>query len=286
MSSNVRDTARKIRQSLQGKYPAGEADAMTAIIFEKVMNYSRVDMIMREDSEVPEFASARIDDAVARLLRNEPIQHIFGEARFAGHTFKVTPDTLIPRPETEQLVDMIAGENTAPDLRVLDIGTGSGCIAISLAIATKWPQVSAIDISPAALAVARDNAKALRARVAFSQADILTAVPEKESLDIIVSNPPYIDEQEKQAMDANVLDYEPATALFVPDDNPLLFYRAIQRYAMTALKPGGRLYFEINPRHAAEMKEMLAQAGWRDIDCLRDFYGRERFTSCTKPTEP
>ena len=275
MSSNVRDTARKIRQSLQGKYPAGEADAMTAIIFEKVMNYSRVDMIMREDSEVPEFASARIDDAVARLLRNEPIQHIFGEARFAGHTFKVTPDTLIPRPETEQLVDMIAGENTAPDLRVLDIGTGSGCIAIALKNLFKNWLVSASDISEDALAVAKKNVDAFAPSIHLYQGNSLEPyIKENMAIDILVSNPPYI--RNREDVQQSVRDYEPASALYLDDDGSV--YESIFRDYKKVKKGSMLMCFEIG----YDLKDYLTALMERyledyEYEFLEDLNGLTRF---------
>lgn len=273
----TQEASAHIRAALAQAYPEGEIRGFIRIIFEEWMHYSTVDMIMRADSELPDFVTEKIDGAIARLLRHEPIQHIVGAAHFHGHRFRVTPHTLIPRPETEQLVDIITDQNTASDLRVLDVGTGSGCIAISLARALKFADVSAIDVSQAALDVAAENAAALGVKVRFILADILKAAPKPEQYNIIVSNPPYIRVCEKQQMDDNVLLYEPASALFVPDDDPLLFYRAITSYAATALMPKGWLYFEINADFGDETAALLRGAGFDEVTVARDFYGRNRF---------
>ncbi len=268
----------KIRTSLADIYPAGEVKAFIRIIFEEWMNYSTVDTIMRADSVLPDCVVQKISDAIARLQKHEPIQHIVGVAHFHGHRFKVNKHTLIPRPETEQLVDLIADENTLPDLRVLDIGTGSGCIAISLARALTFAKVSAIDISFPALEIAKENAQKLNAKVNFIKADILNESIEGQ-FDIIVSNPPYIRLCEKLSMEENVINFEPHSALFVPDNDPLLFYRAITRQAANSLAEGGRLYFEINADFGKETAELLEEHNFENITITRDFYGRNRFVS-------
>ena len=268
-----------IKQALAEAYPEGEVRAFVRILFEEWLHYSTVDIYMRADCEVPDFVEQKMRRAVERLLAHEPIQHIVGVAHFHGHRFKVDRHTLIPRPETEQLVDMIIDQNPATDLRVLDIGTGSGCIAISLARALKFAQVTAFDVSQAALDVAAGNASALGAKVKFCLTDILSAKPTDNQFDIIVSNPPYICHSEKSQMESNVLLYEPHTALFVPDNDPLLFYRAIALYASRALSPGGKLYFEINAAYGNATAQLLKQHGFTDIEIVRDFYGRDRFAS-------
>ena len=275
----------KIRNGLADVYPKQEIDAMVRIIFEQLMGYSTVDMVLRADSEVPDFISAKIDDVVERLRRKEPIQYILDDAYFYGIHFHDTPATLIPRPETEQLIDLIVDNNRADDLSVLDVGTGSGCIAIALARSLRFPSVTAIDISPDAIAVAERNARELKAKVRFAVTDILTAMPQREQYDIIVSNPPYIANSERKAMESNVLDYEPHTALFVPDDDPLRFYRAITQYALSALKPGGQLYFEINPRFADDTARLLTDAGLQQVELLRDYTDRLRFATAMKCRE-
>ena len=242
----TREAIMRLRNELSPYYNAREVEGINRVIFEEVLLWKPVDIVMRDNEELAAFFPGRLDEIIARLLRHEPLQYILGKAQFHGHSFVVTPDVLIPRPETEQLVDMIVDQNPGSDLQVLDIGTGSGCIAISLARALKFAQVVGIDINPRALEVANHNAQILNTRVRFAAQDILNCKAPFEAWDIIVSNPPYITESEKAAMEPNVLEYEPAEALFVPDNDPMLFYRAIAAYASRALKNGGRLYLEIN----------------------------------------
>ena len=271
-----------LRNELSTCYDSREIDGMTRIIFEDVLLWQPVDIVMRDGEQLPEFFDSRLASIIARLKQHEPLQYILGKARFHGHSFAVTPATLIPRPETEQLVDMIVDENPGSDLAVLDIGTGSGCIAISLARALKFAQVTATDVSPDALAVAQHNATALKTRVRFIEQDILTCSAPSQAWDIIVSNPPYITEQEKATMERNVLDYEPHSALFVPNDDPMLFYRPIAAYASRSLKNGGRLYLEINRAMAQQVSDILRQAGLSNIHIHNDFNGNNRFVTATK----
>lgn len=274
-----------LRSELGAYYDSRELDGMTRVIFEDVLMWQPIDIVMRENEQLPEFFDNRLASIIERLKQFEPLQYILGKARFHGHSFAVTPAVLIPRPETEQLVDMIVDENPGTDLQVLDIGTGSGCIAISLARALKFAQVTATDISPAALEVARQNATALKTRVGFVEQDILTCCAPSEAWDIIVSNPPYITEQEKASMERNVLDYEPHNALFVPDDDPMLFYRPIATYASRALKNGGRLYLEINRAMAQQVSDTLRMAGLSNIQVHNDFNGNVRFVTATLNTK-
>jgi release factor glutamine methyltransferase len=277
----TREAILHFNKELDGRFPDNELKSMIRIIFDDVMHYQQVDIIIHDDDQLPDFFQSRLEDIIDRLKHDEPIQYILGEARFHGRSFNVTKATLIPRPETEQLVDLIIDENKASDLRVLDIGTGSGCIAISLARDLKFPSISAIDISGEALKVAADNATRLKAKVNFEQCDILTATPKPDAFDIIVSNPPYVCDNERSAMSRNVLDYEPATALFVPDDDPLKFYKAIARYAATALSDGGRLYLEIN-RQFGEMTANLLNDDFIDVRILKDFCDNTRFVTATR----
>lgn len=272
----------QLRSELSGCYDSREIEGMTRIIFEDVLLWQPVDIVMRDGEQLPEFFDSRLASIIARLKQHEPLQYILGKARFHGHSFAVTPATLIPRPETEQLVDMIVDENPGSDLAVLDIGTGSGCIAISLARALKFAQVTATDVSPDALAVAQQNATALKTRVRFLEQDILTCSAPSQAWDIIVSNPPYITEQEKATMERNVLDYEPHSALFVPNDDPMLFYRPIAAYASRSMKNGGRLYLEINRAMAQQVSDILRQAGLSNIHIHNDFNGNNRFITATK----
>ncbi len=277
----IQEAIATFKKRLRGVWPESELGQMMRIIMDEVMHYSPVDMIIHDHDDLPDFFEEKLDGIIGRLQRHEPLQYVLGTARFYGMRLKVTPATLIPRPETEMLVDMIADANPQPDLRVLDVGTGSGCIAIALARTLKWPQVTATDISAAALDVARANARELKAHnVTFQLQDIMQATPPAQpEHDIVVSNPPYICQSEQTQMEANVLDYEPHTALFVPDADPLVYYRAIARYATADLVPGGRLYFEINQAQGAATAALLSSMGFGNVDIVRDQYGNERFAT-------
>ena len=278
----LKEAIEQLRNGLNGIAEPGEVQAMIRIICEDVFNYDQVDVALRQESELPDFAPERIVDIIARLRRHEPLQYVVGSARFHGHRFKVTPAVLIPRPETEQLVDLIIDENTGSDLRVLDMGTGSGCIAISLARALKFAQVDALDVSRDAIAVARENAVALKVKVRLFESDMLAPQPPAR-YDIIVSNPPYVCWSEREAMDRNVKDYEPGQSLFVPDNDPLLFYKAIAPYAAQSLERGGRLYLEINQRFGNEVKQLLEQNGFDEVRIIDDSYGKPRFVAAKNP---
>ena len=273
--------ANRIKEALSDCYSTGEITALTRIIATELLAVSQMAFYMKDDVALTAEQETMLDDAIARLQKHEPIQYILGYSDFCGLRFNVSPATLIPRPETSELVEWIASEANGNE-SILDIGTGSGCIAIS--IANKLPQskVSAWDISPDALAVATENSKANGCNVAFETVDILGYKPAGEQFDIIVSNPPYIKENEKSAMHSNVLDWEPHTALFVPDNDPLLFYRTIAQKATTMLRPGGKLYFEINRAHGKETVEMLAALGYTDIELRKDFAENDRMIRAVK----
>lgn len=277
------ELCRKARKALVPLYGEGEARAMVREIMAHLRGYTVADLLLKDSLEVTEWLEDEVGRIVGRLLKHEPLQYVLGEAGFFGYSFRVTPDVLIPRPETEELVDMIVHRwGGDKDLRVLDVCTGSGCIAISLAMALSFADVKGTDISVRALEVACENGKRIGARVDFEVADALDMRRESDVWDIIVSNPPYIAPDEKDEMERNVLDYEPHMALFVPGTDPLVFYRAISGYAADGLKPGGGLYFEINPRFATELAGWLTGEGWRDVEVARDIHGRERFISCVK----
>ena len=278
----TREAIQALRNNLSMLYDPREVEGITRVIFEDVLLWTPVDIVMRDSEELPPFFTGRLEEIIARLRRHEPLQYIMGKARFHGHTFAVTPAVLIPRPETEQLVDIIVDQNQGSDLMVLDIGTGSGCIAISLHRALKFAQVTGIDVSRDALEVARQNATSLKSRVKFVEQDIFTLRATSEEWDIIVSNPPYITEREKAYMEPVVLNYEPGSALFVPDNDPMLYYRPIAAFASRALKDGGRLYLEINRAMAAQVSETLMRAGLRNIQVYNDFNGNNRFVTATK----
>lgn len=271
-----------MQNELSGIYDSNEISAMAREMMTKVLHCQPVDIVMHYNEELPDTFTNILLEMIGRLKNYEPLQYILRVAHFHGHDFSVSPAVLIPRPETAQLVDMIVDENTGSDLTVLDIGTGSGCIAISLARALKFAQVTGIDVSASALEVANQNAQMLNTRVKFVEQDILTCKAPYEAWNIIVSNPPYVTESEKAEMERNVLDYEPHEALFVPDNDPMLYYRPIAAYASRALKPGGRLYLEINRAMGQQVSEILMSCGLRNIQIHTDYYGNSRFVTATK----
>ena len=273
--------ANRIKEALIDCYSTGEITALTRIIATELLAVSQMAFYLKDDITLTTEQEALLGNAIERLQKREPIQHILGYSDFCGLRFKVTPATLIPRPETSELVEWIASEATGNE-SILDIGTGSGCIAISLAHKVPQSKVTAWDISHDALAVATENSKANGQAVTFEQVDILAYEPTGEQFDIIVSNPPYIKENEKEAMHANVLDWEPHTALFIPDNDPLLFYRAIAEKGLPMLTLGGKLYFEINRAHGKETMEMLAALGYTNIELRKDFSNNDRMIRAVK----
>lgn len=273
----MRETLKRLRTQLRPIYGERETEAIIKIIFHHLKGWNTVDMLIHEPEPLSSFIKSEVDKILTRLLQHEPIQYITGEARFHGLELHVTPDVLIPRPETAELVDIIADDaGEREDLKVLDIATGSGCIAIALARSLRFPEITALDISPAALKVAEKNAKDLKTNIRFISGDIFTWSG-SGVYDIIVSNPPYIDESEKETMDRNVLDFEPHGALFVPDEDPLRFYIRIIALCKTILIPGGMLYLEINPRHATELAQLISSRGFTQTEVIKDSYGKDRF---------
>ena len=262
-------------------YDEGEAKAIARMVYEVRFNLTLSDLFIGKDTQLSANDQAELAEITQRLEQQEPVQYVLGQADFCGRTFLVNQHVLIPRPETEELCRWIVSEFRDESLEfrdcsILDIGTGSGCIAITLAADLPKAEVTAWDISGEALQVARENAKRLHFNVIFELADALNTPLDHERWDVIVSNPPYICNKERARIEANVLDHEPHTALFVPDDSPLLFYSAIAQYGLTALKTGGRLYFEINPLYAQELAEMLSMMSYHDIEIKIDQYGKQR----------
>ena len=262
-------------------YDEGEAKAIARMVYEVRFNLTLSDLFIGKDTQLSANDQAELAEITQRLEQQEPVQYVLGQADFCGRTFLVNQHVLIPRPETEELCRWIISEFRDESLEfrdcsILDIGTGSGCIAITLAAGLPKFEVTAWDISGEALQVARENAKRLHFNVIFELADALSTPLDHERWDVIVSNPPYICNKERARIEANVLDHEPHTALFVPDDSPLLFYSAIAQYGLTALKTGGRLYFEINPLYAQELAEMLSMMSYHDIEIKNDTYGKQR----------
>ena len=270
-----------IRKELSGHYSAGEISALTRILATELLGVKESTFFLKDAVELDNKRELLLDNALSDLKVYRPIQHILGYENFCGLQFEVNGSVLIPRPETQELVAWIADEAQGNE-HILDIGTGSGCIAISLAQRLKGCRVTAWDISSEALAVARKNSENNGCYVIFAQRDILSYEPTEERFDIIVSNPPYIKEEEKSSMEANVLNWEPQLALFVPNDTPLLFYRAIAEKALTMLRSGGKLYFEINRAYGKETYAMLQSLGYRDIELRKDFADNDRMIKAIK----
>ena len=277
----IRGALDKYCTQLSDLYPAVEAKEMTYRLFEHYFSLTKIDVAL--DGGATLLDNENIEKAVERLLNSEPLQYITGEAYFCDLIFKVDENVLIPRPETEELVTLIVEDHVGTAPKVLEVGTGSGCIPISLKYYLKDADVKACDISEGALSVARENAAFNNLDVDFFHCDILNphTIPRNE-YDVVVSNPPYILEIERKEMRANVLDFEPDLALFVPDDNALLFYKAITLYAKQALKPMGRLYFEINEALGKEMYNMVSELGFSDVKIHHDIFGKERMLSGLK----
>ena len=272
-----------IKQKLiAASYAEAEASALARWILEEEFGFSTLELYAGKDTDFPMEKRKRLNDILVRLARFEPIQYIIGKTEFCGLTLKVSSDVLIPRPETAELVDWIVSDCPQSGLRVLDIGTGSGCIAITLAERMVEAEVSAWDISERALAVARENALHNNVRIAFSCMDVFNEPTGTSVFDIIVSNPPYITESERAEMERNVLDYEPETALFVPDTDPLRFYRRIAHIGNQMLKPGGKLFFEINRAYGSETAAMLKYGGYSQVEVRSDSYGNARMIKAIK----
>ena len=266
----------EIRDALRGHYPDSEALSLAKMLLTEAFGFSTLELYGGKDKEISGNRLRDLHEMLSRLQKNEPIQYIIGTESFCGLTFEVNPNVLIPRPETQELVRWIEADWKSVPCRILDIGTGSGCISISLAKFLEGAKVESWDISEGALQVARRNCVRNEAEVLLRQQDVLSAVPEGELYQVIVSNPPYICVKEKVDMDANVLDWEPETALFVPDADPLLFYRKIAELGVSMLCEGGALYFEINRAYGEETLRMLEGLGYRQLELRKDDFGNDR----------
>ena len=268
------------------RYGDKEAKAITRYLLEVGYGLSMTDILCGATEQLP---PDEMGENLRRLLKGEPVQYVVGKAEFGGRTFKVTPDVLIPRPETYELCQWVVEEKREErreerDFSVLDIGTGSGCIAITLALGIPDAQVEAWDISEGALSIARQNVKDLHAHVDFKQVNVLSSLPKQGGPEwvFIISNPPYICKKEAASMEQHVLDHEPHQALFVPDEDPLVFYKAIGQYACHALANHGCLFFEINPLYATEITKMLDEMGFFEIETRKDQFGKVRFVRARK----
>jgi release factor glutamine methyltransferase len=269
-------------EKLTPLYDAMEAESFFHIALEELKGWRRVDLALKPDEELSSSEIDKWNDVLQQLEKQRPIQYIFNKAHFYGLEFEVNENTLIPRPETEELVEWVIKENDFKGaIKVLDIGTGSGCIAISLAKNLAKAEVSAIDVSAEALAVAKRNSETNTAGVHFILQDILAAQTLPQQFDVIVSNPPYVRELEKAEIKQNVLDYEPHLALFVEDTDPLLFYRKIAHLAKSSLSANGKLYFEINQYLGPKTVEMLQQMGFKEVVLKQDIYGNDRMIAAS-----
>lgn len=275
------ETIEYIRRTLNGYYPSGEIKALVRLLMERVCGILPYQLYMGKGRDLSDKERTAIRSITERLTAYEPVQYILGETDFCGIKFTVTPAVLIPRPETEELVELIVRDYPEGNIDILDIGTGSGCIAVALGKMIRGARVSAIDISPEALAIARKNALRNHVEVVFHERDILRSAEAAESIsamfDVIVSNPPYVMEKEKAEMERNVLGYEPQLALFVPDDDPLLYYRHIARFARCKLKEGGHLYLEINAQMGDAAVRELRMMEFNSVELIRDLSGKDRF---------
>jgi release factor glutamine methyltransferase len=284
--NHMTETIAYINHTLKDLYPRGEIKSFTRVIANYVCGLQPHQLLMCKSKELSGTEKKEIERIVERLRQWEPIQYILGETTFYGLRFLVNPFVLIPRPETEELVDLILKESTGKRLRVLDIGTGSGCIAVALSRHLPDAEVVAVDISEEALQTAGANNRANHTAVSFIQTDILSTERAKEEIrgtfDLIVSNPPYVMEREKDLMGKNVLLYEPEQALYVPDNDPLLFYRKIARFGRDKLNKGGSLHVEINAQCGNETVCLLQQEGYKKVELKRDISGRDRMIRAEK----
>lgn len=273
----MKATIQYIEKELAGLYPNSEIEGFTRIILEAVCEWSFTEQVLNKQEKIRNADFEKIRGIVFRLKNFEPIQYILGETEFYGLKLKVNPSVLIPRPETEELVEWIVKSNLPENITVLDIGTGSGCIALALKSQMENATVFGVDISEKALEVAKQNALKNQLDVDFFQVDILKwEYISWEKFDLIVSNPPYIREIEKTEMHSNVLVHEPENALFVPDNDPLLFYRSIAAFAKVNLKKEGLLFFEINEKLGGEMISLLNEYGFYEIEIRKDINGKNR----------
>ena len=296
---NLGKTKRLFIEKLSAKFPQREAEQLIRILLEDLFGIDLKRQLMEPNLCIDERQHYLLSEAVRRLLAGEPVQYVTGMARFNVLLIKVSPAVLIPRPETEELVQKInssllchscegmcgsvesigGGSNRQKPLRIWDIGTGSGCIAIALAKRFPDAEVIAFDVSDEALQIAKENAESNGVKVTFVHDDVLHPQSDyfNQPVDLVVSNPPYVCDSERAAMEANVLDWEPETALFVPDDDPLRFYRQILALAKTQLNPEGQVWFEINERMGEEMLLLCREMGFAEAEVLEDYVGKQRF---------
>lgn len=281
--NTIRQLSQYALQELKDTYNPQEIQSICRIVFLDVLQYTKIDIHIRKNEILDESFVDKFFEIVRLLKIGHPLQYIIGETEFSGLKFGVNPSTLIPRPETEELV-LLTRERLAAGKKVLDIGTGSGCIAIALSAACPEAEITGIDISPEAVETARANAVRNRVKAEFLIRDILHFETEAwQQYDLIVSNPPYVRESEKQDMQRHVLDHEPHRALFVPDSDPLLFYRRIAEFGCRYLASGGFLYFEINEALGKETAALLENYNYRQVHVVKDLFDKDRFVVAQAP---
>ncbi|MFL2643365.1 MAG: peptide chain release factor N(5)-glutamine methyltransferase [Flavobacteriaceae bacterium] len=268
-----------MKSTLSSIYESDELNSIFYLISEEFLQIPRSKILLADEIELDSNKEKLFLDALDRLTSNEPVQYVIGKTTFMDLEFNVNSNVLIPRPETEELVRLMLKEDL-DGKEILDIGTGSGCIAISLAKNLPNAKVSALDISEEALIVARENADLNNVDVDFINADIFDYKSQKK-YDVIVSNPPYVRESEKALMKSNVVEYEPKQALFITDDNPLLYYKVILNFSKMSLNKNGKIYFEINEKHEDEIKDLSIYCGYSNADCSKDMFGKNRFFAIT-----
>ncbi|MBQ6064628.1 MAG: peptide chain release factor N(5)-glutamine methyltransferase [Prevotella sp.] len=283
---------RELISRLTRTYDEREARAIVRMVLEVGFGLTLTDIVCGGIEKMDPQEAQRLSEIMGQLEQGMPVQYVLGVADFGPRTFHVEPGVLIPRPETYELCQMVAKDVASnkvfpQEIDILDIGTGSGCIAITLALDIPLSHVTAWDISPDTLRIAAQNAQALSVGITFGQRDFTSIsrsplFPPCERWSIIVSNPPYITDKERSTMARHVLDYEPGIALFVPDDDPLVCYRHIARYAMQTLVDGGMLYFEVNPLYAADLQQMMNGMGWHETVLYKDQFDKIRFMKCKK----
>jgi len=275
INNTPKSLRQEIRQRLSSHYPSAEADYIAALVIEHFLGIPNTMQLIDRETTIEEQTYRQLQDALRKLQNDEPIQYVLGHTEFFGRRFKTDPRGLIPRPETEELLQMVINEGYDQESTLLDIGTGSGCIAVTLALET-GARVYAVDLEPEALELARENAASLGASVEFVLADFLHENPDLPPLDALISNPPYVPENDLATLENRVKSFEPLTALLVPDHNPLLFYERIATWAPGQLKPGGQVFLEIYHTAGPSVMNLFRGPHWSQVSIKKDLQGKDR----------
>ena len=276
MRISVKEYINQLSEQLVNLYTPPEAQQVIFLVLEDILHIRKEDQLMNVTKEVLPPQQEEIQSCLQLLIEGQPLQYVLGKAHFYGRDFLINPSVLIPRPETEQLVRWALDDCQGQAMRILDVGTGSGCLAITLALELKDAQVYALDVMPAALKVAQQNAHRLQAKIHFMQLDILNDVPELNDFEVIICNPPYVPESDLANMQSLVKDHEPHKALFVPDEDPLKFYARMANIGPTLLSAGGRLYLEIYHAYGEQVATLFKGASWQEVELRKDLQGKDR----------